>query len=340
MSDRKTTYNNPLTARISRVNWGAILAGGLTALAISLLLNLLGTGIGFASIDPMEESNPLAGLGVGTAIWWTLSNLVALLAGGWIAGRTSGFPNKVDGGIHGFLAWGFYATVSFFLLTSTISSVLTGVGGTISNLFGGGTKDRVVVELNRAQQQSRQTANYGIDAMKADMYSLINTAERYNVLPNDASEEVRSTINNLQGDIKGMNIAANVDQFMNNINYDLDQNGDLDINVEGDYFDKNAVRNYLTENTELSDAEINGVINKWEKNIDTAVDKAEKYYARAKTKVVEFSDKAAEAVAIFCISAFFALILGAIAAFFGGEWGSPRNTVTVIDPDKAYDDRV
>ncbi len=341
MSYRKTTNQyTPLTGRISRVNWGAIFAGGLTALSIALLLNLLGTGIGFASINPMEEADPMAGLGTGTAIWWTVSNLISLLAGGWVAGRMAGFTNKVDGGLHGFLAWGFYATVSFFLLTTTVSSVLTGVGGTIGNLFGGGTNERVVVELDRARQQSQQTADYGIDAMKADMYNLINQAERYNVLPNDASEEVRSTIDNLQGDLKEANIAANVDQFMNNINYDLDQNGDLDISVEGDYFDKNAVRNYLTENTELSDAEINGVITKWENNIETAVNKAEKYYARAKAKVVEFSAKAADAVAVFCISAFFALVLGAVAAFFGGEWGSPKNTVTATDPDQVVTDAV
>jgi hypothetical protein len=37
----------------------------------------------------------------------------------------------------------------------------------------------------------------------------------------------------------------------------------------------------LATNTGLSEAEINGMIKKWDKNIEMAVDKGEKYYAKA-----------------------------------------------------------
>ncbi|RMO12707.1 hypothetical protein ALQ46_04451 [Pseudomonas savastanoi pv. phaseolicola] len=43
---------------LKRISWSAILAGVVLAMVVSLLLNLLGTAIGSASIDPMQEANP------------------------------------------------------------------------------------------------------------------------------------------------------------------------------------------------------------------------------------------------------------------------------------------
>ncbi|MEL6925476.1 MAG: hypothetical protein AAFO94_15615 [Bacteroidota bacterium] len=327
----------PVTNRISRISWGAIIAGGLTALAVALLLNLLGAGIGFATIDPMEEANPLNGLGTGSAIWWIASNVIALFVGGMVAARTSGFPNSVDGGIHGFLAWGFYATVSFLLLSSTVSSIVSGVGGTIASVFSNDNQQqKVIVELDRAKANSERNANAGFAGIKEDIFNLINKAERYNILPDDASEEARATYQDLRGDVKqawnDLNVDANVDRFFNNLSYDLDENGNLDITVEGDYFDKTDVREYLVDNTELDEAEINGLITKWENNMEKAVNKAEQYYAVARQKAIVVSDRAAEAMAAACIIAFFALLIGAIAGYAGGYVGSPEHLVPVVDP--------
>lgn len=340
----RTTNVKPLTSQFSRISWGAVLAGGLTALAISLLFNLLGAGIGFATIDPMEEANPLAGLGIGTIIWWIISNLLALFGGGWIAGRTAGFPNREDSGIHGFLAWGFYATVTFFLITSSVSSVVNGVGGAIGSLFNGNNNRKVMVQLDQAQQTSQQNANAGFAGIKEDVYNLINRAERYNILPNDAAEEVRQAERNIRGGAtqawNDLNVDGNVNRFFNNLSYDLDENGDLDITVEGEYFDEDNLKEYLTENTDLSRDEINGMVTKWESNIEQGIEKAEQYYATAKQKVVKYSDEAAEAMSIFCISAFLALLAGAFAAFFGGTFGAPEHTVAAVDPNSDRGERV
>jgi len=62
-----TNFEN-MAAKVSRISWGAILAGTLTALAVVSMLNLLGLGIGFSTIDPMTENDLLNGLGTGTLI--------------------------------------------------------------------------------------------------------------------------------------------------------------------------------------------------------------------------------------------------------------------------------
>lgn len=44
----------------SAVSWAAVIAGGVAAVAITLLLVALGTGIGLSSVSPWSSSNPSA----------------------------------------------------------------------------------------------------------------------------------------------------------------------------------------------------------------------------------------------------------------------------------------
>lgn len=337
-----TTFENRAT-KVSRISWGAILAGTLTALAVVSMLNLLGLGIGFSTIDPMTENNPLKGLGTGTLIWLGLSNLVALFVGGMVAGRMSGYPSKSDGGLHGFLSWALYALVSFFLITSAVGSVVNGMSSAVSSLFGGSQNDNVTVILDKAQKEGEDNTALSYNKIKKEVFQLINKAEKYNVLPDDASENTRRTVNEAEKDAKqafnDLNLDKNIDEFINDLSFDLDDNGDLNITVEGekDFLNKEELKNYLVENTKLDEAEINGLINKWDKNIEIAVDKAEKYYAKAKQKAIKYSDKAADAIATVSIVAFIVFFLGALAAFFGGATGSPLLTVSEERREEQFD---
>ncbi len=54
--------------KVSLVSWGAIFGGTLIMLITLMLLSLLGIGIGIGSIKPMEESNPLEGIGTSALI--------------------------------------------------------------------------------------------------------------------------------------------------------------------------------------------------------------------------------------------------------------------------------
>ena len=85
---------------------------------LQLMLNLLGMGLGFGSIDPAQEASPLAGLGAASIIFLIIVSLIALFAGGWTAGRLAGIPRRFDGAVHGFVAWGVATLLSFYLPTS------------------------------------------------------------------------------------------------------------------------------------------------------------------------------------------------------------------------------
>lgn len=342
MKTSYTTFGN-MDTKVSRISWGAILAGTLTALAVVSMLNLLGLGIGFSTIDPMTETNPLKGLGTGTLIWLGLSNIVALFVGGMVAGRMSGYPSKTDGGLHGFLSWALYALVSFFLITSAVGTMVNGMSSAVSGLFGGSQNDNVKVILDKAQKKGEDNTTLSYEKIKQEAFQLLNKAENYNILSEEASKNTRQTVNEIEKDTRqafnDLNLDKNIDEFINDLSFDIDDNGDLQISVDGgvDFLDKEELKNYLAENTGLDEAQINGMINKWDKNIEIAVDKAEKYYAKAKQKVIEYSDKAAEAIATVSISAFIIFLLGALAAFFGGVTGSPLVTVSEERREEKFD---
>src|SRR5262245_38976301 len=94
------------TILINRIPWGAVLAGVVIALVTQLILNLVGISIGAATFDPASSTNPTATtFSVGAGIWWTISGIIAALAGGYAAGRLSGQPQQDSGGWHGLTAW-------------------------------------------------------------------------------------------------------------------------------------------------------------------------------------------------------------------------------------------
>ncbi len=333
------TNNNEITSRVTRVSWGSILAGGITALAVGLLFNLLGLGIGFSTIDPMSEAKPFSGLGTGTIIWWLLTNFIALFAGGWVAGRMAGFPKKVDGGLHGFLAWGVYTFVSFFLLASTISGIVTGVGNAASSIFGSNNNNRqqTVVRLQDARQQCEEDVNLAFAGVKNQIFGILNRAEQLNVLPEDASQEARAALQNTQQDveqaIRDLNLDANVEQFFNNLSVEIDGEGNLNISADGEYLDRQGLKEYMVANTNLSEAEIDRLVANWENKIQNAVQEAEQFFAKAKQKALKYSERAAETLATISIVAFFILLLGAAAAFLGGSLGAPKH---VVAEDRVY----
>ena len=71
------------TIMINQISWGAVLAGVVVALVTQLVLNMLGIGIGAATLDPVARDNPSAmSFSIGAGIWFAVAGILAALAGG------------------------------------------------------------------------------------------------------------------------------------------------------------------------------------------------------------------------------------------------------------------
>lgn len=155
-----TAYNPPLgevtadTTLVSghngahthrRVSWQAIFAGVIVAISIQVLLSMLGAGIGLGMVHTNASTTPNAGsFGMGAGLWWLVSNLIAMAAGGYVAAWLAGIALRFDGMLHGLVTWGITLLLSLYLLTSAVGSLIGGaltVTGSTLSAAGTAVKD-------------------------------------------------------------------------------------------------------------------------------------------------------------------------------------------------------
>ncbi|UEM01936.1 hypothetical protein JL101_018255 [Skermanella rosea] len=125
-----------------RIAWSAVFAGVVVALALNLVLAILGIGIGLTTIDPAQADSPQAStLGIAATLWWIVSALISIAAGGWVAGRMAGMPTRVDGALHGLITWGIATLLLFWLLTSAVGSLIGGTFSVVGNALSTATQE-------------------------------------------------------------------------------------------------------------------------------------------------------------------------------------------------------
>jgi hypothetical protein len=129
----------------SAASWGAVIAGGVSAAAATLVLMLVGSGLGLTMVSPFSnEGISLTTATVWTAIWLVITQWLSALLGGYLAGRlrTKWVNLHTDevffrDTAHGFLAWALGTLLVAALLGSTISAMIgTGVEA-VSNVAAG-----------------------------------------------------------------------------------------------------------------------------------------------------------------------------------------------------------
>ncbi|KTW02283.1 hypothetical protein [Sphingomonas sanguinis] len=120
-----------------RISWGAIFAGVVIAVAVQLVMGILGTGIGLSMVDPVQGSTPGAtGFGIGAGLYWLITTVVALGAGGYAAARVSGVTEKFDALVHGLVVWGVTLILTLYLLTSAVGGIIGGAFRTVGAVAG------------------------------------------------------------------------------------------------------------------------------------------------------------------------------------------------------------
>lgn len=126
------------TARISYLDWGAIIAGAVLAAAISFVLLTAGAAIGLSMISVEKTSHGTAAA-YAAAFWAIAVPIGSLLAGGYVAGRmrAAWSEGTEEGdfrdGVHGALVWG----VSILLGAALAASAAGTAGRATASLASG-----------------------------------------------------------------------------------------------------------------------------------------------------------------------------------------------------------
>ena len=169
----KTLQDNYLNSedysrKPSRVSWASVWAGVLVGVVTLILLNMLGVGIGFSTLDIQEEGNPAKGLGIGSGIWYVVSSLIALFVAGWVSGRMAQTRKLFDGMLHGVLTWCVVTLVSLYFITSTIGSVIGGAGSLVGSSLSSLSKGTGNLAAIVGPEVSQQMGGFDLSEMEND----------------------------------------------------------------------------------------------------------------------------------------------------------------------------
>lgn len=86
--NHSANLNNLSIAHYSVVSWGAILASTTASSALSLILIILGFGLGMSSISVWSgQGISTEALGITTILWIAFTQIIAYGMGGYLAGR-------------------------------------------------------------------------------------------------------------------------------------------------------------------------------------------------------------------------------------------------------------
>lgn len=86
----------------SRIGWGAVFAGFMVALAMYILLSLLGTAVGLSVVRSVRDDV----LGYAAIAWSIVTILVSMFMGGWVMTQLEVGENRGEAVLHGIILWG------------------------------------------------------------------------------------------------------------------------------------------------------------------------------------------------------------------------------------------
>jgi hypothetical protein len=116
--------------RGGRAAWGAIFAGTVIGLAVFAMLSLLGVGLGLTAIE-IDANDPLGMVPTASPIWLFVSQIVALGAGGYVAGRLAGVLHGSGTIMHGAAVWALSTLAAAWLAVSAGMGLFNMAGSAI-----------------------------------------------------------------------------------------------------------------------------------------------------------------------------------------------------------------
>lgn len=319
----------------ANISWGAIFAGVITFLSIFMSLSLIGSAIGFGTLN-ITSDNPLEGVGTGLIIWLIVMLILSFMAAGFV----SGIASKRIGLLHGFLTWATSMIVVVAIISYTTITAFSAIGSLVGNVASG-----VGNGVESIASNAGDTISKGIDKV-TDQIGTVNTQE----LQNNVNQYLKDTdVPELQPDYLNDQI-KDASQTITNAGKEIitnpeesdeifDQAADsLQNQAEkiGNSIDKNAIANAVAKNTDLSQEEAQKATENIYNELKTASDQTQEQIDNARNNLEtakedlkqtiedarKSADEAADATAKASIWGFIAMLIGLLITSLSGLWGA------------------
>lgn len=165
------------------IRWNAVIAGALVALGTWVLLQLLITGGALTAIDA-DHIDRLGSYSIGTSVGSILAPLLAMFAGGLVAGRLASFYDGRVSAFHGVLVW-------------TISSVIgiAMLGGIVSSFAAHHTMGARAMEAHGQMAPSSEGADRFVDSTLSNVNTALKAQNAPKVRKGELLDAARFSIN-------------------------------------------------------------------------------------------------------------------------------------------------
>ncbi|GGG56624.1 hypothetical protein [Hymenobacter glacieicola] len=316
---------------VKRISWGAILAGAVLALVIQLSLSLLGLGIGMGTVDPLEEQNPMAGMGIGAVIWWAVSMLISLYLGATVASRLAGIPRPTDGLLHGLLTWAVVTLLTFYLLTTAVGRIIGGVTGAAGRALTGAGRGLAAVapEAGAAIKEELQERGIEVSDLKREARQLLRQTGKAELNPDNLERQAAAAGREVKSE--AAQSAQNPQAADDNFDDVIDRLTSRADNI-GDAADRDAAVNVVMQRTGKSRAESERIVDNWISTARQARTKLDQAKTQAEAKARQTGDQAAEGLSKAALLMALGLGLGAAAAAIGGRRAVPHDLAVASAP--------
>ncbi|MEZ2131401.1 MULTISPECIES: hypothetical protein [unclassified Sinorhizobium] len=199
------TTEVPLESSRPALNWGPVIGGAVVAGAVSLILLLLGSGVGLTMVSPWSsESSSFTTVGVTAAIWLVVVQWLSSALGGYLTGRlrTRWVGVHTDevffrDTAHGLLSWALATVVVAGLLGSAFTSLIGAGAQTVASAASTATVAGTAAAASGASADTGNVATaYFTDALlrpeanraAAETDNAAATAEVSRILLNGAAQ--------------------------------------------------------------------------------------------------------------------------------------------------------
>ena len=328
------------------ISWQAIIAGVITALAISIVMTLLGMALGFSVVKPTSDE-PMSGLGVTFGLWSVLAVVVSLAAGGLVAGAFTG----IRGFEHGFMVWATVLIVGAFFGSHAISAAVRGVGSAVRGVGSGAAS--IASSVGSGVASVASSVGDSLSGVAGNAVERLKDSVDLQVDYDDLGQEVTSVlrdtgVESLQPEF----IKTQMREAKADLKDSLHQLTMSTENYEGilsEFVDKQKARlDTITRNVDR-DAAVTALMthrniprNEAEKMVDNALNSFQKMVVRAKTslnnahekfheakehlrvmtvRAREKAERATSTAARSALAAALALIIGAFVCCYAGIYG-------------------
>jgi hypothetical protein len=145
----KVRIPEPMWSVNSRLSWGALLAGGVVALAMYFLMSLLGVALGVTFSDRFTPEQ----LGRVAAGYSFAALIVCMFVGGWVSTRCTAGEFRSEAALYGVIVW---AVTSSVLIPLTALGIGTGVSTVLAAHGIAKVKTDIIPAIANAKDMAKQ----------------------------------------------------------------------------------------------------------------------------------------------------------------------------------------